>query len=133
MGWPSDQEYKIYLLLNQINHHKPTVDSINSGAAIYGPSISNPTGQNHSKATSIMCTGLSITHTITCPTETPNKQHQHQFLIFQGTIIPTHEVPCLIIPLSQISSAIKQYINKFGVRGIAITFVHADNDFKKQR
>ena len=30
-------------------------------------------------------------------------------------------------------SAIKQYTNKFGVRDIAITYIHADNNFKTSR
>ena len=33
----------------------------------------------------------------------------------------------------EIRSAIKQYINKFGVRGIFITSAHAENGFKKVR
>ena len=37
--WPSDQDYKIYLLSNQINNSNTTVDGIYTGYAIYGPLV----------------------------------------------------------------------------------------------
>ena len=39
IGWSVYQDYNIYLLLNQINNFNPTVDDINTGAAIYGPLV----------------------------------------------------------------------------------------------
>ena len=103
---------------------------------------SNPTGQNHSKPISTFCTGHSGTHTITFPTETPHRQHHHQFIICLGTSIPTHEVLCLSIQRPKLMQRTgkdrdqlyhKKNINNVFVRGIAITSVHAKNKFQKVR
>ena len=46
---------------------------------------------------------------------------------FQGFIF------FIVLGKLETSSAIKQYTTKLGVRGIAITYIHSDNEFEKVR
>ena len=140
IGWPRDSEYKRFISGGQIRNCKSTVDDISRGLAIYGPQVNILKGKMTRKRPQhiVAKQRVSIPSPVLQfhPTDDATADfffcEGFPFLLMKSRVYKFHGInACRGRGKIETSAALKVFLNQFGLRGIRIHTLYADNEFDK--
>ena len=140
IGWPSDADYKQYIMKNCLKHCSTTVDHITNGKAIYGPLVPvlqwKMVRRRPQYESEVECMPIPSPVLSNHPSDSFRVDfffiEQRPYLFMKSSVYKSHGInACRGRGKVETSSAIKAFLNKFGVRGVSITTIYGDNEFEK--